>query len=325
MSRIHTATLLATVSMAVLAGAHAQAQNVETAQEVAREQHRDRTVEGFQPNHAIGGDIFYSTDADDTEVFKAGANLDWKWKGPDEYFGLRVETAEFKPVGQYGRDSQRVYLRAADKTGDWNWRFNAGTDGDTVLGSATIHNNARFRQEYFIEREVLETPQGVDDGIYYTFVGGAIDLPMNDRNNLTVVAGVQEFTGENVRTHLRATYVHVLKPEWGLSLQLRGRYFHSSHPGEFDYFSPEDYVEVMPVAQMRRYHGGWRYMLAGGYGGQKATGDDWKEARFLTAQVTSPPVKEWAMTAGVTYSNTPISTGYTYDYTQFNMGLTRAF
>lgn len=158
MSRIHTATLLATASVAILAGAHAQAQSVETAQEVAREQHRDRTVEGFQPNHAIGGDIFYSTDADDSEVFKAGANLDWKWKGPDEYFGVRVETAEFKPVGQYDRDSQGSICERPTRPATGTGASMQAPMGDTVLGSATIHNNARFRQEYFIEREVLETP-----------------------------------------------------------------------------------------------------------------------------------------------------------------------
>ncbi|WP_242913558.1 hypothetical protein [Brevundimonas pishanensis] len=324
MNRHSIFSLLVTVS-AVALSSHTSAQTVETAQEIAREQHRDRSAEGFTPSHAVGADIFYSTDADDTEVLKLGANLDWKWKGPDEYLGLRVETAKFSPIGQSSREAQRVYLRGADTTGDWTWKFNAGTDGDALLGSASVNNNARFRQEYFIEREVLETPQGVDDGIYYTFIGGALDLPINDRNNVTLVAGLQDFTGENVRTHLRATYVHVLKPEWGVSVQLRARYFHSSHPGEFDYFSPEDYVEVMPVVQMRRYYGGWRYLVAGGYGGQKASGDDWNEARFVTAQVVSPPVREWAVNAGVTYSNTPIASGYTYDYTQFNVGLTRAF
>jgi hypothetical protein len=36
-------------------------------------------------------------------------------------------------------------------------------------------------------------------------------------------------------------------------------------------------------------------------------------------------VREWAFTAGLTYSNTPVARGYTYDYTQVNFGVTRAF
>lgn len=291
----------------------------------AAAQDREPVAAGFLPAHAVGLDVFASTDADDTDVLKVGANLDWRYRGADDYLGLRIETAHFKPLGQASSDDQRVYLRFAQRTGDWAWRGQVGTDGDTVLGAASVHNEARFRQEYFIEREILETPQGIDQGLYYTFAGGAFDLPVNDRNSFTVVAGLQDFTGDNIRTHLRVNYIHVLKPEWGLSAQLRTRYFHSSDPGEYDYFSPEDYLEVLPVLQVRRFHGGWRYVVAGGIGGQKQTGDDWRSARYVHAQVTSPPVREWAFSAAVTYSNTPGAGGYTYDYTQVSLGLTRAF
>lgn len=279
----------------------------------------------FLPHHAVGADVWASTDADDTDVIKAGVNLDWRYRGPDDYLGLRLETAHFRPLGQDTTEDQRVYLRFASKTGDWSWNGQVGTDGDTVLGSASLHNNARYRQEYFVEREILETRRGVTEGLYYTFVGGAFDLPVDDRNSFTFVAGLQDFTGSNVRTHLRANYVHVVKPEWGLSAQIRTRYFHSSDPGEYDYFSPKDYLEVLPVLQVRRFYGGWRYVAAVGLGGQKQTGADWRSARYFNAQVMSPPVREWAVTAALTYSNTPINSGYTYDYTQVNFGIVRAF
>lgn len=301
-------TLMTGCSLLAAGSAHAQATDVQ-----------------IEPRWAVGGDVFYSTDADDTEVTKLGANLDWSWKGPQDYRGLRVETATFKPSGQSSRDAQRVYFRAADTSGDWTWMTNVGTDGDTVLGSASIHNNARYRQEYFIEREIVETPRGLDEGIYYTFVGGAFDIPISERSNLNLFVGAQDFTGDNLRTHLRATYVYVVKPEWGLSAQLRARYYHSSDPGEYDYFSPRDYTEIIPVLQVRRFYGGWRYKVAGGIGGQKATGRDWKQARYFDAEVISPPVRDWSFKAGLTYSNTPVASGYTYDYTQVNFGVTRAF
>lgn len=285
----------------------------------------DRVGAEFLPRHAIGADVWASTDADDTDVLKAGINLDWRYRGPDDRLGLRLETARFKPLGGDTTEDQRVYLRFASRTGDWSWNGQVGTDGQTILGSASIHNNARYRQEYFVEREILETPRGVDEGLYYTFVGGAFDVPLGERDSLTFVTGLQAFTGDNVRTHLRANYVHVLKPDWGLSAQLRTRYFHSSDPGEYDYFSPRDYVEVLPVLQVRRYYGGWRYLVAGGLGAQKQTGSDWRSARYLNAQVQSPPVRAWAVSAGLTYSNTPVSSGYTYDYTQVNLALVRAF
>lgn len=40
--------------------------------------------------------------------------------------------------------------------------------------------------------------------------------------HLLVVVGLHR---DNLRTHLRLNYIHVVKPEWGLSAQVRTRYF----------------------------------------------------------------------------------------------------
>lgn len=275
---------------------------------------------------AVTFDAFASSDAEDSEVVKLGVGYDWLYGGPDRRMGVRLETAGFSPQGQRTLEEQRVYLRAADKVGDWTWNIMPGTNGDTLLGSASIHNDARFRQEWFIERERVETPLGLSLDLYHTFVGGAVDLPLGERAALTVLAGLQDFTGDNVRTHLRANYVQVIKAEWGLSLQVRTRYFEDSDPGEYDYFSPAQYAEVLPVIQVRRFSGGWRYAVAAGYGAQKTADADWQSARFFNASVTSPPVgKEWAVRAELTYSDTPTATGPSYDYVQAGLTLTRAF
>jgi hypothetical protein len=126
---------------------------------------------------AVGADVFYASDADDTELMRVGLNLDWRHRGPEEYLGIRLEKARFNPSGRGWQSDERVYLRAADQLGQWKWSAQAGTDGDTVLGSASIHDESKFRKEVFLEREILETPQGLDRGIYYTFAGAAIDLP----------------------------------------------------------------------------------------------------------------------------------------------------
>ncbi|QNM82839.1 hypothetical protein H8M03_00220 [Sphingomonas sabuli] len=275
---------------------------------------------------AIGADVFYSSDAEDTEVFKTGINFDLRHESAEKYLGVRVERARFRPLGQDGKTMERAYVRAADSLGDWKWNATVGTDGHTVLGSAAIHDEARFRKEFFVERDIIETPQGLSRGIYYTFAGAAIDLPADDRNILTLFGGVQAFTGDNVRTHLRATYVHVLKPDWGLSAQLRARYFHSSDPGEYDYFSPRWYAEVLPVLQVRRFVSGWQLLGAAGYGAQRNADSDWRSARYFNARVTSPADKRgWALTGNALYTSTPVATGNTYGYFQFNLGLTRAF
>jgi hypothetical protein len=277
------------------------------------------------PGHAIGADLFFSSDADNTDVLKAGLNLDWRYDGEEKRTGIRLERAWFKPLGQDWHDRERIYLRAADAIGDWKWNATVGTDGHTILGSGDIHDEAKFRKELFVEREILETPQGLKRGIYYTFAGAAIDLPADDRNILTLVGGVQEFTGDNVRTHLRANFVHVLSPDSGLSVQLRTRYFHDSAPHEFDYYSPRWYVQAVPVLQLRRFSHGWRYLLAGGLGVQRDSNSDWHRSTYLNAQVTSPPKRNWFGSASVLFSETPTVTGQSYNYLQFTLSLARAF
>jgi len=277
------------------------------------------------PDHAIGTDLSYSTDADKTDVVRLGANLDWRYKGPEDYQGFRLERIAFRPSGQSRTVDHRVYFRMADSVGDWKYNAAVGTDGDTVLGNAAIHNEARFRQEYFIEREKVETPIGVSRGLYYTFAGAAVDVPLAERTQLTLLAGLQEFTGSNLRTHARANLIHSIKPEWGLSGQLRTRYFRNSVPGEYDYFSPRWYAEVLPVIQVRRFSGGWRYLAAAGLGAQRDSNSDWRQSRFLNFSVRSPARKGWAVVGDALYSSTPVTSSDNYHYARFNLGLTRAF
>jgi hypothetical protein len=275
---------------------------------------------------AFGSDVFFQTDADETQVVRAGVNLDVHYEGPEEYRGIRLEKAWFNPLGRGWQGGERVYLRAADSLGDWKWAATVGTDGDSVLGSVTVHDEAAFRKELFVERDIIETPAGLDEGIYYTFAGAAVDLPLGERNTLVLVTGLQEFTGDNLRVHLRANYVHVLKPEWGLSAQLRTRWFRNSDPREADYFSPRWYAQVLPVLQLRRTTGsGWRYLVAGGLGLQRDSDSGWRRATYVNGQVTSPPISQgWALTGNAVFSETPTD-GQGYRYFQVSLGVVRAF
>jgi hypothetical protein len=279
------------------------------------------------PRPAAGVEVWASTDADQTDVIKLLGRALWNFEGRDEYLGIAAEKAWFTPAGGTTRESKRIYLDVADNLGSkWLWRARIGTDGDTVLGSASIRT-ADWKQNYFIEREVVETQQGLDNGIYYTFAGANFDLPVDDSNVFTVMAGLQEFTGDNLRIHLRGNYVRVVGADLGLSAQLRTRYYHSTHPGEFDYFSPEDYFQVLPVLQIRRFDSaGWMYQIAGGYGVQTATGAGWQEARFAELRIESPRrSRDIDVFLELQYSNTSLTGGLDYDYVVGRMGLTFAF
>lgn len=274
----------------------------------------------------LGLDGSASTDADDTRVTKIGLRWDFRYDDFEHYRGLKLEDAHFAPQGQGGEHQQRVYYRFADTGARWKWNGALGTDGHTWLGSASIYNEARYRQEYFVERDTIETPMGLEHDLRHTFVGAAYDLPINDRNMVTALAGVQDFTGDNTRLHLRARYIAVLNQDIGLSAQLRTRYWRNSTPREFDYYSPEWYGEVLPTLQIRRFHGRWQYHGAIGMGVWRDTDSDWRPARLVQAGITSPKIgRDWFFKANLTHTNTPITTGYKYDYTQVMFEFHRVF
>lgn len=255
---------------------------------------------------AVGSELFVSTDSDDTTVIRLAGDFDLRNDGDGRRLGVRVENAWYDFDALDTEQRQRVFLQAGDKAaGGWTWSASVGTDGDTVIGSATLHDDAKFRKEFFIERDIIETPLGLERELYSTFMGAAIDLPVDERNTFTALAGFQEFSGSNERYHLRGSYIHVLKEDWGLSAQLRGRYFHSSVPAEFDYYSPRNYVQVLPVLQVRRFVDGWRLRAVGGIGAQKDSNSGWNQANYAQLQVESPAGDPWTVGAELTYSETP--------------------
>lgn len=269
---------------------------------------------------ALRTGVFASDDADDTTVLKTSAGAVFDWIDIDHYRGFVVEDVRIRPAGGARYDEQRVFVTAAG--GDaLKWKIHVGTDGDTALGNASFVHEGRVRQEYFIERDLLETRQGVE-GLHHTFVGGAWDVALgrSDRHQLTALLGAQEFDGENLRTHLRARYIAVVRPEWGLSLQLRTRVFRNSEPFEADYYSPEWFAEAMPTVQLRRFHRRWMFSAALGLGRQRDSESAWRDARLAEASVTSPRIAgRGHLRAGLLYSNTPVGDGASYGYRQLSL------
>jgi hypothetical protein len=286
---------------------------------------------GDEPSVAGGAtagvELFASTDSDDTSVVKLLGRALLADRGQDSFAGIALEQAWFTPQGEKTRRDQRIYVDLADRAGGkWLWRARLGTDGHTWLGSANLRSSD-WSKEFFLEREIVETPRGVDEGIYYTFAGASFDIPASPHGTANFMAGVQEFTGKNVRLHLRGSYVHVVKPELGLSLQVRGRVFHSTEPNEFDYYSPKNFVQLLPIVQMRRFDSeGWMYLAAVGLGAQRATGSGWQSARLADLRIESPRGKHgFRAFAQIQYSNSSLSGAGDYHYVMTRAGITARF
>ena len=288
-----------------------------------------RAQEELDPAPAAGAEVFYSSDSDRTDIVRVAGDFDIRNRGEGRRLGFRVEKAWYDFDTLDTEERERVFLRAADIAGNWTWSALVGTDGDSVIGSVSAHDDSRFRKEVFVERDVVATPLGLERGIYSTFAGAAIDIPADDRNVFTLLGGVQEFTGDNVRLHARANYVHVLDEELGLSAQLRGRYFHSSDPSEFDYYSPRWYAQVLPVVQLRRFVNRWELVGALGVGAQRDSESDWRRSDFLNLRVRSPRNSDdWQVFGDLLYANTPGDAAVVdgdYSYFQTRLGVVRRF
>lgn len=274
---------------------------------------------------AAGVEFWMSSDSEKTGVVKLTGRALWRFEGSTNYQGIDIERAWFSPEGQHARKQTRAYLDMAGAVATkWNWSAKVGTNGTTILGSASIRASD-WSKELFVERETVETPRGVDQGIYYTLLGASADLVSDRRDTLSAMGGVQKFTGSNARLHLRGTYVHVLKTDLGLSIQLRTRYFHSTVPGEFDYYSPRDFIQLTPVVQMRRFdRGGWMYLIALGYGVQRATGSHWQAARLADLRLESPrSSRRLQAFAELQFSNNSlVGAAGNYNYAVARLGLT---
>lgn len=282
------------------------------------------------PVEALGAahvDVFASDDVENTTILKTGLTFDYRFDDLVHYRGVKFEHLEIRPLGQTALQNDRVFYRFADRNDRWAWNGQVGTDGETVLGSASLVRDTAKRQEYFVEREILETPRGIH-GLYYTFAGAAYDFPLDAQGNkqVTALVGLQDFTGRNLRTHVRARYVASLIPDWGLSAQLRVRGFHNTDPFEFDYYSPRWFAEALPVLQVRRFRSRWMYSAAVGWGWQRDSGSSTRSARLVEAGITSPRVgRDWYLRGTASYSNTPVNSGQSYGYRQLMVELIRAF
>jgi hypothetical protein len=278
---------------------------------------------------ALDTQTFYSSDKDGFRTFKLLAAIDFSHGDPDHYFGIAAQRARYSGPG-FGANYNRVYLNYASSrdNGDganWKWNTLLGGDGHTLLGNAEIYReqaDGSRSHNVFTERDIIETRDGTRRGLYYTLLGLSEDFTLGARWSATGVLAGQHFTGGNTRPILKGRLGYLLVEDWGLSAQLRARWFHDSRPQQYDYFSPRWYGEWVPALQLRRFYGGHQFRAALGYGRQRSSGSDWTATRLAELSWTSPKRGQaWYAKVNLGYTNTPVNTGYAYAYRYVNAQL----
>lgn len=126
--------------------------------------------------------------------------------------------------------------------------------------------------EFIAQRDFVETRAGIDAGATSSFAAAALDYAATDRLTLIGLAGVQYYSDDNRRDHLRGRLIYSVLPEEGLSVQLRARGYDSTRPGGTLYFNPDTYREADAGLRLRRSLGEWRVLAAAGAGREKFDG-----------------------------------------------------
>ena len=280
---------------------------------------------------ALDLQTFQSSDAAGFESSKQLVALDLHYRDPEHYLGIAAQRAHYAGSG-FDAGYNRLYIDYADShdNGDgtsWKWNALLGGDDRTWLGSVEIFRERTdgSRDDLFLERDVVKTREGTLRGIYYTLLGVAEDFTLAPRWSATAVVAVQDFSGDNTRAIFKGRLVYLLSEDWGLSAQLRTRWFGDSHPYEYDYFSPRWYAEWIPTLQLRRFYDGYQFRLALGFGRQRASDRNWQATKLAEIGWTSPKRGAWYAKIDAGYTNTPVNTGYAYAYRYINAQLVLPF
>lgn len=261
-----------------------------------------------EPGPALRSELFASSDADGNRALRAAAGWDVERRDIEHWWGFKAERVRFAGPGWREAD-ERLFVRGAGGEGRWRWQAEAGTDGDALLGSASVFSDEPRRKEFFLERDVLETREGLRLGRVHTFAGAALDWPLSARWSASGLAGLQDFGGDNLRRHLRANLVYALAPGQGLSLQLRLRQFNDSQARELDYFAPGRYRQALGVVSMRRFVGGYQWRVTAGAGRQDFTGAGSQASRLLELDFQTPKDRGHYLRASAGYTDAPAATG----------------
>ena len=135
------------------------------------------------------------------------------------------------------------------------------------------------------QRDFVETRAGLDAGTMSNFAALSVDHAVTDRLTLVGLGGLQYFSDENRRTHLRGRAIYALMPEQGLSVQARVRGYESSRPEPSTYFNPEHYAQADLGLRLRRSLGRhWRVQAAAGAGQEDIDPGDRSRTYYLEAR-----------------------------------------
>ncbi len=240
---------------------------------------------------AAGVRAYYSNESERFSVNKLSTDLYADFRHLEQKTGLRYTEIRYGQDGWSRRGQQLNLLasRTARATGE-GWIVDLGVlqqgQHQTVTADVSYRQMlaGRHSMEVFLNRDVVETRNALDDGRSFTFGGVSGDYVMHPQWTAVGMVGLQSFSDGNLRRHLRSRLIYQPWTELGIAVQARYRYADSS---EADvgraYFNPTRHDEGMLAVSWRSRVQGWRTQVVAGAGRQRINDDGQTATRLFEA------------------------------------------
>lgn len=281
---------------------------------------------GAQAAHGAGAAAFGADDSEGFATRRLALGYLPAFTGRDAHTGVRVAAIRFSQAG-WRRDAQQLSVihRDVDPATTDGLQLEAGLSRQG--GRALLTLDAGYRKalaekrslEVFISRDWVETRRALDQGVSVTFAGAALEQGLGDHVTMVGVAGYQDFSDGNHRTHGRAKLIVQPKLDLGLTLQARYRIYRGAGDTVArTYFNPPRYDETMLALGWRKRIEGWMGSVTAGVGRQRV-GDAARTAtRLLEASIESPAHARHSLRFRAGYNRSASFGGpdYSYRYAQ---------
>ena len=278
------------------------------------------------PSQGAGAGLFVANDSEGFQTRRLALDYLPAYTNRDTLTGVRYAASRFS-IGDWSRTAQQLsgVYRSIDPATTNGTQVEAGLSRQGGHSLLTI--DAGYRTplaaatglELFLNRDWVETRRALDDGVSFTFAGAALEQALGAHVTVLGVAGYQDFSDGNQRTHGRAKLIVQPWLDQGFTLQARYRIYRGQADGVARaYFNPERYHEAMLAIGWRKRFEGWMGSLTAGVGRQRVGDDGRTPTRLLEAGLESPARgrQSLRLRAGLNKSASFGGPDYTYRYAQ---------
>jgi len=281
---------------------------------------------GVRQSDGVGAAAFAADDSEGFATRRVALGYLPAFSGRDAHTGVRVGATRFSQDG-WRRDAQQLSLthRSIDPATTDGWQLEGGLSRQG--GRELLTFDAGYRRalagkrsvELFASRDWVETRRALDDGVSVAFAGAALEQGLGAHVTLVGVAGYQDFSDGNHRTHGRAKLIVQPNLDLGLTLQARYRIYRgASDRAVRAYFNPPRYDEAMLAVGFRKRFAGWMGSVTAGAGRQRVGDAARTASRLVEASLESPAHATHSLRFRAGYNRSASFGGpdYSYRYAQ---------